>query len=303
MTARILLPFAMAFLANFILGASSIYWHLFVGMSPVVLVIWRIAFSLILLGLLVGWFVMRGRDSLRRLSGRLVALHVAAAILVAINWGAFIQASLQGAVIESGLGYLLAPVFVMLVGLVFLGEPRTGPRIACLGLILVALVILVTTAGSLEHWVYWTIGLTWGGYTLLKKRTTLSPIEGLFVETAVLSLLLILASFWIEFGPHAPYVAQLRAYPWLVTAGIVSVAPLVMFAFAARSLSAFAMGALQFVLPTTQLVVSFAYYGQVATLATYLCFAVIWTALLALTIREGGGFARGVDALRPGKRV
>lgn len=292
MTARIFLPFAMAFLANFILGASSIYWHLFVGLSPVVLVIYRIAFSLILLGLLVGWFVMRGNDSLRRLSGRVVALHVAAAILVAINWGAFIQASLQGAVIESGLGYLLAPVFVMLTGLFFLAEPRTGPRIACIAIILLALVTLVMTAGRLEHWVYWTIGATWGGYTLLKKRTPLSPIEGLFVETAVLAILLVLASIWLDFGTHAPAASQLLAYPWLVTAGIVSLAPLVMFAFAARRLGAFNMGALQFVLPTTQLVVSYAYYGQIATPMTYLCFGVIWLALVTLTLREGGIFAR-----------
>ena len=292
MSARIFLPFAMAFLANFILGASSIYWHLFVGLSPVVLVIYRIAFSLILLGLLVGWFVMRGNDSLRRLSGRVVGLHVAAAILVAINWGAFIQASLQGAVIESGLGYLLAPVFVMLTGLFFLAEPRTGPRIACIAIILLALVTLVMTAGRLEHWVYWTIGATWGGYTLLKKRTPLSPIEGLFVETAVLAILLVLASIWIDFGAHAPVASQLLAYPWLVTAGIVSLAPLVMFAFAARRLGAFNMGALQFVLPTTQLVVSYAYYGQIATPMTYLCFGVIWLALVTLTLREGGVFAQ-----------
>src|SRR6056297_631508 len=260
MTARIFLPFAMAFLANFILGASSIYWHLFVRLSPVVLVIWRIAFSFILLGLIVGWFVMRGNDSLRRLSGRVVGLHVAAAILVAINWGTFIQASLQGAVIESGLGYLLA------------------------------LVTLVMTAGRLEHWVYWTIGASWGGYTLLKKRTPLSPIEGLFVETAVLAMLLALASIRIDFGAYAPAASQLLAYPWLVTAGIVSLAPLVMFAFAARRLGAFNMGALQFVLPTTQLVVSYAYYGQIATPATYLCFGVIWLALVTFTLREGGAF-------------
>ncbi len=292
MTARFLLPFVMAFLANFILGASSIYWHMFVGLSPVVLVIWRIVFSLILLGLLVGWFLLRRGDSARRLTARVVALHVAAAILVAINWGTFIQASLQGAVLESGLGYLLAPVFVMIVGLVFLAEPRSRPRMASIAIILLALTILVATAGHLEHWVYWTIGLTWGGYTLLKKRTTLSPIEGLFVETTVLSILILLASLWIDFGAHAPATSQLVDYPWLVTAGIVSVAPLLMFAFAARTLSAFDMGTMQFVLPTTQLAVSYIYYGQIATPTTYLCFAVIWTVLLALTLREGGAMAR-----------
>ncbi|WP_372422436.1 EamA family transporter [Salinarimonas chemoclinalis] len=292
MTERNLLPFGMAFLANFILCASSIYWHLFVGLSPVALVIYRIAFSLVLLGLLVGWLASRGSDALRRMTGRVVALHVAAAILVAINWGAFIWASLRGSVLESGLGYLLAPVFVMIVGLLFLSESRSSPRLACIAVILLALVTLVTASGDLEHWVYWTIGATWGAYTLLKKRTPLSPIEGLFVETTTLSILLVLASAWVDFGPHAPAASQVLAFPWLAAAGLVSVAPLVMFAFAARTLGAFDMGALQFVLPTTQLLVSYAYYGQVAAVATYVCFGVIWMALVALTLFEGRVFAR-----------
>lgn len=300
MLARSLRPFAMAFLANFILGASSIYWHLFVELSPVVLVIYRVAFSLALLGMLVGWLAWRGNDALRRLTGRVVAMHVAAAILVAINWGTFIWASLRGSVLESGLGYLLAPVFVMIVGLLFLAEPRSWPRLATIGVILLALVTLVTTSENLAHWVYWTIGATWGAYTLLKKRTPLSPVEGLFVETAALSILLVLASAWVDFGPHAPAASQVLAFPWLAAAGLVSVAPLVMFAFAARTLGAFTMGALQFVLPTTQLLVSVAYYGQVAAVSTYVCFALIWLALVALTLFEGGVIAKG-SAFRPGR--
>ena len=41
---------------------------------------------------------------------------------------------------------------------------------------------LMRGGGELAHWVYLTIGLTWGGYACLKKWTTLDAFGGLFVE-------------------------------------------------------------------------------------------------------------------------
>lgn len=285
---RAVLPFAMAFLANFILGVSSIYWSLFAELPPVVLVGVRIVLSLVVLALVVGYLVWSRKSRLGVLSTRIVALHVAAAVLVAVNWGTFIWASIHGTVLESGLGYLLAPVFLMIVAQLLPQEARSRLEIGCIAVITLSLGILVMVSGGLEHWVYWTIGLTWGGYTLLKKQTPLSPIEGLFIETAALTGILIAVLGLLDTGAHVAHLSGITMHGWLWTAGLVSVAPLVMFAFAARALTAFSMGALQFVLPTTQLAVSYAYFGQLASPATYAAFAVIWLALGVVTFTPTG---------------
>lgn len=44
-----------------------------------------------------------------------------AAALVVINWGTFIWASIHGHILESGLGYMLAPFVAIAVGTLALG--------------------------------------------------------------------------------------------------------------------------------------------------------------------------------------
>jgi len=275
-------PAVFAVFANAILGASSIYWALFQGVSPVALVGWRVVFSLVLLLFVLVWL---GKFSafIRRIGARDIGLHAFAAVLVAVNWGTFIWASLTGAVLESGFGYLVAPVFAMALGGALFREKISRTQLFALLVIAAVIALLIGASGRLEHWIYFTIAATWGGYTLLKKRAALSSLEGLFVETAVLSVVLLCALPFA--GGHAPGVGHLSAHPLLALSGVVSVVPLVMFAIAARRLSAYTMGLLQFVLPTAQLVVSFWYFGQIATPLTYACFFVIWAVLFAVSVR------------------
>jgi len=138
----------------------------------------------------------------------------------------------------------------------------------------------------LQHWVYLAIGLTWGSYALLKRKTSLSPIDGLFLETAVLLVIIAAVFPWVDLSLPNLSIGSIRHYPWLLAAGIVSVAPLVMFAFSARQLNAFSMGALQFVLPTTQLAVSIIFYRQDISIETYICFAIIWASLAYSTFSK-----------------
>jgi len=202
---------------------------------------------------------------------------------VAVNWGTFIWASISGAVLESGFGYLVAPVFAMALGGVLFSEKLSRAQWVALLVIVAVIALLITASGRLEHWIYFTIAATWGAYTLLKKRARLASLEGVFVETAALGAVVLCA---VPFaGAHAPAVAQLAAHPLIAASGVVSVVPLVLFAIAARKLGAYTMGLLQFVLPSAQLAVSFWYFGQVATPLTYACFAVIWAVLFAVLAR------------------
>lgn len=277
-------PVAFAVLANAILGASSIYWALFQGVSPVALVGYRVIFSLLLLFLVLAWL---GQFSafIRRIRARDIRLHAAAAVLVAVNWGTFIWASLSGAVLESGFGYLVAPVFAMALGSALFGEKMSRAQFLALLVIVAVIALLIGSSGRLEHWIYFTIAVTWGGYTLLKKRAVLSSLEGLFVETSVLSVVLLFGAALLFAGAGAGGVDILIQHPLIAVSGVVSVVPLVMFAVAARRLSSYTMGLLQFVLPTAQLVVSIWYFGQIAAPLTYISFFVIWAVLFAVSLR------------------
>ena len=280
------IPIVTAIVANCILGVSSIYWHLFSDMSPIGLVVYRVLFSLIFL-IFAAFLFNEAKSLFEKIKVmRLILIHVVAAILVAINWGTFIWASIHGNVLESGLGYLAAPVVVMIVGLVMPGRTLSASKFLAITIICAALMALVLTSGQLAHWVYWTIALTWGGYTLLKKQTSLTPIQGLLVETVGLFAIFAVPGFFLNFADTSTYGETLVTHPWLWMCGVVSVSPLLMFSFAARELDSFSMGAMQFVLPTTQLLVSILYYNQSISAMVYVCFGVIWISLAITTIVE-----------------
>ena len=275
-------PILLAFLANFILGMSSLYWHIFSGISSISLVIYRIIFSFIFLIAIV-IFLSKISQIAQNINFRVPALHSMAAILVSINWGTFIWSSIHGSVLESGLGYLIAPVIVMLIGAIVFGETIYRENIIAVLFISIALMFLMFSKGNLEHWVYWTIGLTWGGYTTLKKATPLTAVDGLLFETFALLMIIFIFGFFIGANDYDISFNILNSNPLLYMCGLVSVTPLIMFSFSAQKLDSYSMGALQFVLPTTQLFVSIVFYNQYAPVLTYICFSIIWITLLIVS--------------------
>ena len=275
-------PILLAFLANFILGMSSLYWHIFSDISSISLVIYRIIFSFIFLIVIV-IFLSKISQIAQNINFRVLALHSMAAILVSINWGTFIWSSIHGSVLESGLGYLVAPVIVMLIGAIVFGETVYRENIIAVLFISMALMFLMFSKGNLEHWVYWTIGLTWGGYTILKKATTLTAVDGLLFETFTLLIIIFIFGFFIGVKDYDISFNILNSNPLLYMSGLVSVTPLIMFSFSAQKLDSYSMGALQFVLPTTQLFVSILFYNQYAPVLTYICFGIIWITLLIVS--------------------
>ena len=280
-----LLPIFMAFFANFLLGASALYWQIFADISPITLVVYRVIFSFVLL---MGFIICfaKIKHIIARVNFKLLALHSVAALFVAINWGAFIWASIHGSVLESGLGYLIAPVITMLIGMLIFRETISRENLGAITCIALALMILMLSQSDLTHWVYWTIGLTWGGYTILKKATTLTAIDGLLFETFALLIIIFAAQLTIDVKHIEISLNVLNANPLLYLCGIVSLTPLIMFAFAARKLNAYNMGAIQFVLPTTQLIISIIFYKQLQPPLTYICFSIIWMSLVITTLTK-----------------
>lgn len=269
--------------ANFILGASSLYWRALGGIPHQTLLCYRILISLITLTV-----ILTAKACLRSLIGsvslRLFIIHALAAILVVINWGTFIWASICGHVLESALGYLLAPFVAIAVGILILGD-RTGlPRIVALLIIVGAVGYLLRSSGELTHWVYLTIGATWGGYACCKNWTTLDSFSGIFVETIILAALIPFLLFIPSVTLSLPNTTTNAQFVLLTLCGFVSVIPLILFSFAASRLPLSVMGFLQFVLPSTQLIVALEIYRQSASNTTLICFLVIWLSLALLVV-------------------
>jgi chloramphenicol-sensitive protein RarD len=213
---------------------------------------------------------------------RLLIVHALAAIFVVINWATFIWASIHGHVLERGIGHLLAPFVAIAVGTLTLGD-KTSP-IRSIALVTIAAVVfyLLESGGDLRHWVYVTIGISWGGYACLKKWTTLDSFSGLLTETAVLAMFIPLVLLIFPISLRLPSEMSYAQLILLGLCGIVSVIPLAFFAFAASRLTLSVMGFFQFVLPLTQLFVALAIYRQPTSLSTLICFSIIGLSLVLM---------------------
>jgi len=264
--------------ANAMLGASSLYWRELGDIPPVVLVGYRILLSLPTL-LAAMWMMGRIRALLRPVPRRVLFLHAAAASLVVINWGTFIWASIHGHVLESGLGYLIAPCVAIFAGVGLLREKISKTGVVAMGAILAALMLLVTRSGELNPAVYLTIAITWGAYACLKKVTPLDALHGLIFETAFLAAACLLIWMVPGWSLQLPSSISVPAVLILSLAGFVSVFPLILFGYAAARLPLSVMGLFQFVLPTTQLVVAVLIYKQPASTNSLVAFGIIWAAL------------------------
>ena len=267
--------------ANVFLGASSLFWKELGAISPLTLLAYRILVSLVTLTILMS-VLGRFAGFRAKLTARTMAIHICAAGLVVTNWGVFIWASIQGHVIESGLGYLVAPFVAIGIGAVVFQEAMTALRWGALLTIVSSVLMLMRGSGELDHWIYLAIGASWGGYACLKKITPLDPFAGLLAETSVLAFVLTIPLATSSITLCIPHDVSRTAFVLLAFCGVVSVFPLWLFAYAAGRLPLSGMGFLQFVLPATQFIVALTIYKQDASTNTIVCFGFISAALLMI---------------------
>ncbi|SFI19267.1 chloramphenicol-sensitive protein RarD [Collimonas sp. OK307] len=267
--------------ANVILGASSLFWRALSAIPSETLLGYRIVVSL---GTLILAIIAHGKYKKLTtiISPKIISHHAIAALLVAINWGVFIWASINGHVLESGIGYLIAPFVAIAVGTLAFGERMSNIRRFAIAVIVVGVLLLLFRSGELNPMVYLVIGVTWGGYAYFKKTTPLDPFSGLFIETIVLSLIVCLLIPLSSLSFQLPHSLPATTILLLTVSGLVSILPLWMFSFAAKKLALSSMGFFQFILPITQLVVALVFYHQHLSGNTLICFSLIFAALLLI---------------------
>lgn len=272
--------------AYVILGVSSLFWKLLATVPPSVLLGYRILVSLVTLV-----FVIAALGRIRSLfvlaaDFTVLSIHGGAAVLVAVNWLTFIWGSINGRVLETGIGYLLAPAITIALGAALGREHLDMTKTVALVMCVCGVALLVTTSEELEIWIYLTIGLTWGVYGFLKKITRAGPADGLTIETGVLAALVVLVTLFSPYSLDMSGSAGWPEYVLIALCGIVSVTPLYLIAYSSQNVTLSTAGFLQYVLPTTQLVVAVVFYQQYPSISTLVAFAVIWSALVLVVGRS-----------------
>lgn len=269
-------------------GVVPIYWKKLGPVPAVEVVAHRIAWSVVVVSLVLagvrGWGVVSA--ALR--SKRTLAYLSATTVLIAINWGIFIWAVQTGHILQASLGYYVNPLVNVAMGVVFLKERLSRPQTLAVGLAAIGVAILTVAAGTFP-WVSILLAVTFGAYGLLRKTAPVESLAGLFVETALLFPFALALIVHRELGGHGALgTGTLGHGVLLALAGPITAVPLLLFASAARRLTLATLGFFQYIAPTLQFLLAVLLYGEKLTAAHVATFACIWIALVVFTLGRRG---------------
>jgi chloramphenicol-sensitive protein RarD len=268
-------------------GLVPVYWKQLAGINPVELITHRIVWSLVFLLGVIGW--QRNfpalRDAFR--SGRLIGLNLLSSVLLAANWTVYVWAVNSGHVIESSLGYFLVPLVNVALGSVLLHERLRPLQWTAIGFAALGVAFLLFRVGHVP-WIALSLAGTWAGYGLLKKKSALGAITGLTVETLLLfPIAAALLLWWHRTGEGALGRVDLRQHGFVLSVGVVTAVPLLLFAYGAQRIRLTTLGLLQYLAPTVQFLLGYYLYREPFDAARLQAYGLIW---LGLALYSADGF-------------
>lgn len=211
----------------------------------------------------------------------MVRMLAITSVLLAINWGTYIWAVSVDRILEASLGYYIAPLVNIAFG-VFMFHERLR-RFQWIAVILAALgVIVLTIQFGAVPWIALVIAFSWGTYTLLKKTLNLGALEGLSIETTLTLPFFLFYLLWIEHQGSAQFGKSTGFTILLISAGIVTVVPLLLFNGAATRLPLSITGLLQYIIPTIMFLIGTLVNHESMPAGRVAGFAFIWGALTFL---------------------
>ena len=265
-------------------GLLTVYWHELHALLPIALIGHRIVWASLLLSIIVTrtrrWSAIRKVATDRALLRR-VAL---ASLLLSANWCSYVWAVTHDNVVETALGYFMAPLVTVAIGVLMFHEIVRPLQRVALAAAAIAVVVLTFEAGRVPMFAL-VLAITWGFYGLIKRTVPLHPVESLAAETFILLPLAVIAVAIIESGSHAIHTTATPLQIVMVFGtGAITVGPLLLFAFAAPRVPFTVLGPLQYAVPTINFVLGVFVYHERMTTARILGFGFVWIALACFTL-------------------
>lgn len=260
-------------------GIQPAYFALMSGVPSMEILAHRVAWSAPLCALILlaskNW--PRLKEALAR--PKVLSTLAVTSVLVSVNWLLFIYACGTGRILESSLGYFICPLISVILGMIFLGERLRRLQVVA---------VLIAAAGTINQailvghfpWIALTLGVSFSAYTLLRKTVKIEAVDGLLVETGLLSplalgyivyLLITGQSHYLSMGPVITVMFSM--------AGVITTIPLAVFTAGARLLPLSIVGITQYTAPSLSFLVAIFIFNEPFTTGRFITFGLIWLGL------------------------
>ena len=261
-------------------GIAPIYfvWVGFAGPLEILAnrIVWAIPLLLLLLGLTKQW------AGVWRLTRVQLAILVATAVALSINWLTFIWAIQAEKIAEASLGYYINPLFNVMLGWLFLQERMRPLQWLAIGVAAFGIATELVVQASVP-WLGLTLAMSFGIYGLLRKKVNLPAVVGLFIETLLVLPIALgyLILLYLDQGTRT-FVDGAS----LALGGVITVIPLVFFAAAATRLPLTTLGFVQYLAPTCALLLALFLYDEPVPAIRWFTFSMIWLAVVIFSVEN-----------------
>lgn len=267
----------------FLWGLVPLFFKLLVHVDAFEIVAHRIIWSV---GLLLILLLALGKiGDLRATFAKprtLLAL-CASATLIAINWLVYIWAVINDHILAASLGYFLNPLLNVALGTLLLKEKLRPATIAAIALAAIGVAILAASALD-TLWISLTLAISFGLYSYVRKVTNAGAIDGLAVETALLSPFFIAYLIWLGVNGELMFGSDIETDVLLIFAALVTSVPLMLFAAAAKRLTLTTLGFIQYIAPSMVFVIGVFVFNEPLNSGQIACFLFIWAGLALFTV-------------------
>lgn len=264
-------------LAYLLWGLFPAFFPLLLPAGPLEILAHRIVWTAVIMAIVVtirkGWREFRGVD-------RATWIRViTAAIFIALNWLFYVITVNSGHVTEAALGYFINPLVSVLFGVVLFREQLRRLQVLSV-LIAVAAVLFLAVLGGQPPILALTLAFTFGIYGAIKKKVNMSAITSLTAETLVLLPIALGYLIWLESSGNGTFFNNGPSHAaLLISAGLVTALPLLLFGYAAKAIPLSTVGMLQYITPTMQMLWAVVVVNEHMEQIRWVGFIIIWVAV------------------------
>ncbi|OQS07916.1 hypothetical protein THRCLA_00087 [Thraustotheca clavata] len=274
-----------ALTAFIIWGLYPLYWKQLDSIPALQLALHRIVWSFVILAFIMS-ILRQWTTFYQSLTYRIVSIYTVSTCCIFTNWYILVWAINAGYILETSLGNFINPLINVVFGVVIFKEVLR--KLQWLSVALAASgVLVVAIAYAKFPWIALTGAITLAIYGLVKKVAPLSPLHGLFLETAILfpPSFIYLLVLQIE-GTGAFLHVDALKNTLIIGGGVVTIVPLLLFSAAAQSVPLSVIGIIAYVSPSVRFAIGALVYHETLTSFQLCGFILVWVALVVFTLES-----------------
>ncbi|HCX88575.1 MAG TPA: EamA family transporter RarD [Gammaproteobacteria bacterium] len=209
-------------------------------------------------------------------SRRLLLPIMATSLIIAVQQALYIWGVFTERIVELSMGFYLVPAFSIFFGYLFFQERIGRTQWLAVGLSISGVAALIVMLGE-NPWLGVTMGLTFTVYSGIRKRLSVDPAAGLFLETVPLFFI----GLWFVIQFPLQDDRSLLSWPELLLplSAVYTILPILLYVIAARRIALSLLGTLFYLAPTGNFFFGVLVYNETFSQIHVVAFLLIWFGL------------------------